>query len=42
MIQRVPIFGGMVQKQGKWESAGISEVFAYVRDPDGYAIELAT
>ena len=42
MLQRVQVFGGMVQKQGKRESAGISEVFAYVRDPDGYAIELAT
>jgi predicted nucleotidyltransferase len=42
MVQRVPTFGGVVQKQGRREGAGIAEAFAYVRDPDGYAIELST
>jgi catechol 2,3-dioxygenase-like lactoylglutathione lyase family enzyme len=42
MVQRVPTFGGVVQKEGRRESAGISEEFAYVRDPDGYAVELST
>jgi catechol 2,3-dioxygenase-like lactoylglutathione lyase family enzyme len=30
MVQRVPTFGGVIQKQGRRESAGICEVFAYV------------
>jgi len=42
MAQRVPAFGGVVQKQGRREGSGISEAFAYVRDPDGYAVELST
>ena len=42
IVQRVPVCGGIVQKQGRRENLGISEVFAYVRDPDGYAVELST
>jgi lactoylglutathione lyase len=42
LTQRVTQFGGIVQKQGMREEAGIAEAFAYVRDPDGYAIELST
>ena len=42
IVERVPHSGGIVQKQGHREGMGFSEAFAYVRDPDGYAIELAT
>jgi lactoylglutathione lyase len=42
MAQRVAACGGAVDKQGRREVAGVSEAFAYVRDPDGYAIELST
>jgi lactoylglutathione lyase len=42
MVQHVSAFGGTVQRQGRREEAGITEAFAYVRDPDGYAIELST
>lgn len=42
MVERVPRYGGIVQKQGQRESVGLSEAFAYVRDPDGYAVELST
>ena len=34
--------GGTVTRRGEREESGSREVFAYVRDPDGYAIELAT
>jgi catechol 2,3-dioxygenase-like lactoylglutathione lyase family enzyme len=42
MVQRVTALGGAVHKQGRREGAGVVEMFAYVRDPDGYAIELST
>jgi len=42
MTQRVTGLGGLVHKQGRREGAGVSEAFAYVHDPDGYAIELST
>ena len=42
MAQRVTALGGAVHKQGRREGAGVAEAFAYVRDPDGYAIELST
>jgi catechol 2,3-dioxygenase-like lactoylglutathione lyase family enzyme len=42
IAQRATASGGLVQKQGTRETAGISEAFAYVRDPDGYVIELST
>ena len=42
ILERIEALGGSVQKQGRREVGGISEEFAYVRDPDGYAIELST
>ena len=42
MAQRVTALGGAVHKQGRREGARVAEAFAYVRDPDGYAIELST
>jgi catechol 2,3-dioxygenase-like lactoylglutathione lyase family enzyme len=42
MVQRVTAHGGAVQKQGTREGARVTEAFAYVRDPDGYALELST
>lgn len=42
LVERVPRCGGTVQKQGRREGLGIAEAFAYVRDPDGYAVELST
>jgi len=42
ILERVERLGGTIQKQGVREAAGVSEVFAYVRDPDGYAVELST
>jgi catechol 2,3-dioxygenase-like lactoylglutathione lyase family enzyme len=34
--------GGSIGRTGTREYRGCSEAFAYVNDPDGYAIELAT
>lgn len=34
--------GGKLVYQGSREEEGLSEVVAYVRDPDGYSIELST
>lgn len=34
--------GGRILRQGKRDGNGAHEVFAYVTDPDGYAIELST
>jgi len=42
MVQRATAHGGTIQKEGTRERAGVSEAFAYIRDPDGYAIELST
>jgi catechol 2,3-dioxygenase-like lactoylglutathione lyase family enzyme len=42
IAERVAALGGSVQKSGRRELGGISEEFAYVRDPDGYALELST
>jgi catechol 2,3-dioxygenase-like lactoylglutathione lyase family enzyme len=42
MVERAKAHGGTIQKQGMREGAGVSEAFAYIRDPDGYAIELST
>ena len=42
IAQRVTALGGTVHQQGRREVAGVAEAFAYVRDPDGYAIELST
>ena len=42
IVERVLASGGSVQKSGLREAGGISEAFAYVRDPDGYALELST
>ncbi len=38
----VPMHGGKVVRTGEREEIGIREFFAYVRDPDGYTIELST
>jgi hypothetical protein len=29
-------------KEGEREEGGVREVFAYVQDPDGYYVEMAT
>ncbi|MBY0401010.1 VOC family protein [Myxococcota bacterium] len=42
IVARVEALGGAVQKRGRREEDGVAEEFAYVRDPDGYAIELST
>ena len=42
LIPRVTANGGSIQKQGTRQQSGESEAFAYVRDPDGYALELST
>jgi catechol 2,3-dioxygenase-like lactoylglutathione lyase family enzyme len=42
LAERVLASGGSVQKSGLREAGGISEAFAYVCDPDGYALELST
>ncbi len=42
LADRIEALGGSIQKRGRRESAGIAEDFAYVRDPDGYALELST
>lgn len=42
LVKRVTTLGGTVQKQGRRAEGGKSETFAYVRDPDGYVIELST
>ncbi len=34
--------GGELIREGEREENGVIEAFAYVRDPDGYAIELST
>ena len=41
-IARAVRAGGEVMRQGVREACGMREVFAYVRDPDDYAIELST
>ncbi len=41
-LDAVSSHGGTIVHQGEREESGIREIFAYVRDPDGYAIELAT
>ena len=42
ILERVRRAGGTLMRSGERESHGITEAFAYVRDPDGYAIELST
>ena len=42
MTKRVEVAGGTIIEQGVREEDGIKEPFAYVRDPDGYAIEIAS
>jgi catechol 2,3-dioxygenase-like lactoylglutathione lyase family enzyme len=42
MADRVVASGGTLSKLGRREGGGVSEAFAYVRDPDGYAVELST
>jgi catechol 2,3-dioxygenase-like lactoylglutathione lyase family enzyme len=42
MLREVERCGGKIRKQGHREYGGVSEQFAYVEDPDGYVIELAT
>jgi hypothetical protein len=34
--------GGEVMRQGERDDCGVREVFAYVRDADGYVVELST
>jgi len=38
----VEAHGGTVIKHGNRGTPSLGETFAYVRDPDGYAIEVAT
>jgi catechol 2,3-dioxygenase-like lactoylglutathione lyase family enzyme len=42
ITNRVESAGGTILKQGVREENGIQEPFAYVRDLDGYAIEIAS
>jgi catechol 2,3-dioxygenase-like lactoylglutathione lyase family enzyme len=42
ITQRVEASGGSIIEQGVREEHGIQEPFAYIRDPDGYAIEIAS
>ena len=42
VLDRVEVLGGSIGKKGTRDEAGVSEAFAYVRDPDGYAIEVST
>jgi catechol 2,3-dioxygenase-like lactoylglutathione lyase family enzyme len=42
MTNRVETAGGTILEQGVREEHGIKEAFAYVRDLDGYAIEIAS
>jgi catechol 2,3-dioxygenase-like lactoylglutathione lyase family enzyme len=42
ITQRVEAAGGSIIEQGVREEDGIQEPFAYIRDPDGYAIEIAS
>jgi catechol 2,3-dioxygenase-like lactoylglutathione lyase family enzyme len=42
ITNRVEAAGGNILKQGVREENGIKEPFAYVRDLDGYAIEIAS
>jgi len=41
-IAAVKEYGGQVLREGQRQDHGIHEVFAYICDPDGYRIELAT
>ena len=42
VLERVEAHGGSVIRHGDRGTANLGEAFAYVRDPDGYAIEVAT
>ena len=42
LLELVRENGGSIEREGTREHRGCKEAFAYVRDPDGYAIELAT
>lgn len=42
LTARVESCGGTIIEKGVREENGIKEPFAYVRDPDGYAIEIAS
>ena len=42
VLEGVEGHGGSVIKHGSRGTADLGEAFAYVRDPDGYAIEVAT
>lgn len=42
LTKRVEAAGGSIIEQGVREEHGIQEPYAYVRDPDGYAIEIAS
>lgn len=42
LLARVEELGGRVGRSGRREEKGVSETFAYVRDPDGHAVELST
>jgi catechol 2,3-dioxygenase-like lactoylglutathione lyase family enzyme len=42
LLSLVRAHGGSIGRTGVREVRGCSEAFAYVKDPDGYAIELAT
>ena len=42
LTKKVESCGGNILKQGLREENGVKEPFAYVRDPDGYAIEIAS
>ena len=41
-IREVERYDGEVRRHGDREDNGVREAFAYVRDPDGYDVELST
>lgn len=40
VTKKVESYGGTIIEKGLCEDNGVKESFAYVRDPDGYAIEI--
>ena len=42
LANKVVAYGGTILEHGVREENGVAEPFAYVRDPDGYAIEIAS
>jgi catechol 2,3-dioxygenase-like lactoylglutathione lyase family enzyme len=41
-VDAIQSYGGRIVRKGEREQGGFKEIFAYVADPDGYKIEMAT